>query len=211
MSWESLSNCRVLNLDLFNGLTNAGYAIRQWCQTHQTLQEPGRTRYDDEELFDQLNDEGELRTLWALISLKWTSRDTDRVSLWDAEFEAKQTYFTLHSSPHIIHQLLQVLLQFIEVDAGDDALPWFGQAVSGQLSYLVVDEAEDPVGHWQNTLWGKAVNELCQPLLHLSCGLIGDEKLVDSQLLSCCQTGGERIMQSPSTGNQLSSANLEDI
>lgn len=31
--------------------------------THQALQEPGRTRDDDEELLDQLDDEGEFGTL----------------------------------------------------------------------------------------------------------------------------------------------------
>lgn len=71
-----------------------------------------------------------------------------------------------------MQQFLQVLLQLTEVDAGDEAFARFGQAVPGQLSYLVVDEAEDPIGQRQNTLWGVALDELCQPLLHLSCGLI---------------------------------------
>lgn len=38
-------------------------------------------------------------------------------------------------------QLLQILLQLKEVDGGDETLAGFGQAVSGQLSDLVVDEA----------------------------------------------------------------------
>ncbi|TNN58613.1 hypothetical protein EYF80_031233 [Liparis tanakae] len=37
-----------------------------------------------------------------------------------------------------------------EVDGGDEALAGFVQAVSGQLSYLVVNEAEDAVGQRKN-------------------------------------------------------------
>lgn len=46
---------------------------------------------------------------------------------------------------HIMEQFLQILLQLKEVDRGDETLAGFGQAVSGQLSYLVVDEAEDSI------------------------------------------------------------------
>lgn len=35
-------------------------AIRLKDKTYQTLEKPGWTRYDDKELFDQLDDEGEL-------------------------------------------------------------------------------------------------------------------------------------------------------
>lgn len=42
-------------------------------------------------------------------------------------------------------KLLQVLLQLKEVDGGNEALAGFGQAVSGQLSNLVVNEAEDSI------------------------------------------------------------------
>lgn len=44
-----------------------------------------------------------------------------------------------------MEQFLQILLQLKEVDRGDETLAGFGQAVSGQLSYLVVDEAEDSI------------------------------------------------------------------
>lgn len=57
-------------------------------------------------------------------------------------------------------QLLQVLLQFKEVDRSDEALAWFGQAVSGQLGDLVMDEAEDPVGQRKNALRWEGVGEL---------------------------------------------------
>lgn len=70
-----------------------------------------------------------------------------------------------------MQQLLQVLLQLAEVDGGDEAFTGFGQAVPGQLGHLVVDEAEDPVGQRQDALWRVAVDELGQPLLHLSGGL----------------------------------------
>jgi len=46
--------------------------------THQTLEEPGWTRYDDEELFDQLGDEGELRILGSLVCLRARQRQADR-------------------------------------------------------------------------------------------------------------------------------------
>lgn len=68
-------------------------------------------------------------------------------------------------------QLIQILLQFKEVDGGDETLLGFGQAVSGQLCNLVVDEAEDPVGQRENVLWRESLDELGQPLLHLRCGL----------------------------------------
>ncbi|KAF3852222.1 hypothetical protein F7725_005577 [Dissostichus mawsoni] len=127
--------------------------------------EPGGTRYDDEELFAELDDEGELRTLRALISLIVKERQADRRQL------RLLNTSTIPVPTHIIQQLLQVILQLTEVDAGDETLARFGQAVPGQLSYLVVDEAEDPIGQGQDALWREAVDELRQPLLHLSCGL----------------------------------------
>lgn len=68
-------------------------------------------------------------------------------------------------------QLIQILLQFKEVDGGDETLAGLGQAVSGQLSDLMVDEAEDTVGQWENVLWRESLDELGQPLLHLRRGL----------------------------------------
>lgn len=104
-----------------------------------------------------------------------------------------------HLTTHIMQQLLQVFLQFTEVDAGNEAFTGFGQAVPGQLSYLVVNEAEDPIGHWQNVLWGVVLDEFCQPLLHLRCGLIEYKTAVNNLLLSCCQPGAEKITKSPVT------------
>lgn len=72
-------------------------------------------------------------------------------------------------------QLLQILLQLEEVDRRDEALAGFGQAVSGQLCYLVVDEAEDSVGQWKNVFRRVSMDELGQPLLHLCCGLVAWE------------------------------------
>lgn len=79
----------------------------------------------------------------------------------------------LRCPTHVVQQLLQVLLQLAEVDGGDEAFARLGQAVSGQLGHLVVDEAEDPVGQRQDALGRVAVDELRQPLLHLSGGLGG--------------------------------------
>ncbi len=70
-----------------------------------------------------------------------------------------------------MQQLLQVFLQLVEVDGGDDAFMRFGQAVSGQLCDLVVDEAEDPVSQRQHVLRRVRLDELSQALLHLSRGL----------------------------------------
>lgn len=69
------------------------------------------------------------------------------------KWENEEFDFFFFFITHIMQQPLQVLLQLTEVDAGDEALSRFGQAVSGHLSYLVVDEAEHPVGQRQNTLW----------------------------------------------------------
>lgn len=66
----------------------------------------------------------------------------------------------LFNETHIVQQLLQVLLQLTEVDGGDEAFAGLGQAVPGQLSHLVVDEAEDAVGQRQDALWRVAVDEL---------------------------------------------------
>lgn len=107
-------------------------------------------------------------------------------------------FIHLHKSyvvTHVMQQLLQVLLQLAEVDAGNETLPWLGQAVSGQLRYLVVDEAQDPVGEWQHALWGIALDEHCQPLLHLSSSLIKGEKVVNTQVLYY-QTEPEKKRQS---------------
>ena len=65
------------------------------------------------------------------------------------------------SVTHVIEQLLQVLLQLKEVDSSDEALASFGQAVPGQLCYLMVDEADDPVGQRQHALRGEGIDELC--------------------------------------------------
>lgn len=79
----------------------------------------------------------------------------------------------LFGQTHVVQQLLQVLLQLAEVDGGDEAFAGLGQAVPGQFGHLVVDEAEDAVGQRQDALWGVAVDELGEPLLHLSGGLSG--------------------------------------
>lgn len=60
----------------------------------------------------------------------------------------------------IIEELLQVLLQLKEVDGGDEALASFGQAVPGQLGYLVVNEAEDAVGQRKNVFRRERLDEL---------------------------------------------------
>lgn len=85
---------------------------------------------------------------------------------------------------HIVQQLLQVLLQLAEVHAGNQAFPRFGQAVPGQLSYLVVDKAEDPIGQRQNVLWGVVLDELCQPLLHLRRCLNEQKTVVNGPVVS---------------------------
>lgn len=77
---------------------------------------------------------------------------------------------------HILKKLLQVLLQLKEVDRGDEAIAGFGQAVSGQLSYLVVNEAEDAIGQRKNVLWRESLDELGQPALHLSRGLVENKR-----------------------------------
>ncbi|KAF3846850.1 hypothetical protein F7725_003928 [Dissostichus mawsoni] len=68
-------------------------------------------------------------------------------------------------------KLVQVLLQLEEVDGGDEAVVGFGQAVSGQLGYLMVDEAEDPVGQRKNVFRRELLDEVAQLPLHLRCGL----------------------------------------
>ena len=87
----------------------------------------------------------------------------------------KKSWWVLgYGSPrpaHVVQKLLQVLLELAEVHGGDEALAGLGQAVPGQLGDLVVDEAEDPVGQRQHALWGVAVDELRQTLLHLGRGL----------------------------------------
>lgn len=76
-------------------------------------------------------------------------------------------------STYILQQLLQVLLELVEVAGGDEALPAFLQAVSGQLYQLMVDEAQDPVGQRANLLRGRGGEQLSQALLHLSRRLRG--------------------------------------
>ncbi|TNN74725.1 hypothetical protein EYF80_015043 [Liparis tanakae] len=61
-----------------------------------------------------------------------------------------------------------VLLELVEVARGDEALPAFHQAVSGQLYQLVVNEAQDPVGQRADLVRGRGAEELRQTLLHLS-------------------------------------------
>lgn len=74
-------------------------------------------------------------------------------------------------STHVIKQLLQVLLELEEVDSGDEALARLGQAVTGQLHDLVVDEAEHAVSQGQHALGGVGMDEVSQTLLHLRRGL----------------------------------------
>lgn len=81
----------------------------------------------------------------------------------------KQCFFITRA--HIVQELLQVLLQLIEVDGGDEAFARFGQAVSGQLGELVVNEAEDPVGERQHVLGRVSLDEISQAFLHLCRGL----------------------------------------
>lgn len=78
---------------------------------------------------------------------------------------------------HIIKKLFQVLLQLKEVDRSDEALTSFGQAVSGQLSYLVVNEAEDAIGQRKNVFRREHLDELGQPPLHLCCGLVENKRV----------------------------------
>lgn len=77
---------------------------------------------------------------------------------------------------HVIQKFLQVLLQLKKVDGCDETFSRFGQAVSGQLDDLVVDEAQDPVGQRQNALGTICVDENTQPALHLRRGLTGTNK-----------------------------------
>ena len=65
-------------------------------------------------------------------------------------------------STYILQQLLQALLELVEVAGGDEALPAFLQAVSGQLYQLMVDEAQDPVGQRANLLRGRGGEQLSQ-------------------------------------------------
>lgn len=74
---------------------------------------------------------------------------------------------------HVLQQLLQVLLQFVEVDGGDEAVAGLGQAVPGQLDDLVMDEAEHAVGQRQHAVWLVGAGEVAQLLFHLCCGLRG--------------------------------------
>lgn len=78
---------------------------------------------------------------------------------------------------HIIKKLFQVLLQLKEVDRSDEALTSFGQAVSGQFSYLVVNEAEDAIGQRKNVFRRERLDELGQPPLHLCCGLVENKRV----------------------------------
>lgn len=77
---------------------------------------------------------------------------------------------------HILKQLLQILLQFKEVDGGDEALIGFGQAVSGQLGYLVVNEAEDSIGQRKDVFRRESLDELGQLPFHLSRGLVENDR-----------------------------------
>lgn len=78
---------------------------------------------------------------------------------------------------HIMKKLFQVLLQLKEVDRSDEALTSFGQAVPGQLSYLVVNEAEDAIGQRENVFRRERLDELGQPPLHLCCGLVENKRV----------------------------------
>ncbi len=73
-------------------------------------------------------------------------------------------------------KLLQVLLQLEEIDRRDEALAGFGQAISGQLGYLVVNEAEDSVSQRKHIFRRKSLDELGQPPLHLRCGLVENKR-----------------------------------
>lgn len=72
-----------------------------------------------------------------------------------------------------MQEFLQVLLQLVEVDGGDESLAGFGQAVPGQLGDLVVDEAQDAIGQRVHVLRRVGLDEVRQALLHLSRGLQG--------------------------------------
>lgn len=72
---------------------------------------------------------------------------------------------------HVLQQLLQVFLQFVEVDGGNEAVAGLGQAVSSQLDDLVVDEAENAVGQRQHAVRFVGAGEVAQLLFHLRGGL----------------------------------------
>lgn len=136
------------------------------------------------------------RVFWPAQSRTWArnfrsartpDRQTDRQSREsDGQARARWPDGRHHQrgTTHIVQQLLQVLLQLAEVHAGNQTFPRFGQAVPGQLSYLVVDKAEDPIGQWENVLWGVVLDELCQPLLHLRCCLNEQKTKVNGPIVS---------------------------
>ena len=72
---------------------------------------------------------------------------------------------------HVLQQLLQVFLQFVEVYGGDEAVAGLGQAVPGQLDDLVVNEAEHAISQRQHAVRFVGAGEVAQLLFHLRGGL----------------------------------------
>lgn len=66
-----------------------------------------------------------------------------------------------HTHTHIVQQFVEVLLQLVEVDRGDEVISGFVQAVSGQLDDLVVDEAQDPISQREHAVRRERVDKVC--------------------------------------------------
>lgn len=77
--------------------------------------------------------------------------------------------------PHLVKQLLQLLLQLSEVAGGNQAFLGLVQTVSEQLHQLVLDEAQHPVSQREGAVWRAVGDNLKQALLHLGRGLQGQQ------------------------------------
>lgn len=83
-------------------------------------------------------------------------------------------------SPHLVKQLLQLLLQLGKVAGSNQAFLGLVQAVSNQLDQLVLDESQHPVSQREGAVWRAVGDNLKQALLHLGCGLQGGQAHKDT-------------------------------
>lgn len=117
--------------------------------------------------------------------------------------EVKHTYglyteWTKHlllRAPYFLKKSFELVSELAEVARSDEAKARFLQAVACQFNDLVMGEAEHSIRQWQHVLWGAAVDDLLDALLHLCCGLKNTpESSADTlqnlrfwiQTLACC-------------------------
>lgn len=136
--------------------------------SYQALQKASGTGDDDQQLPHQLVNELHLLALRTLLSLL-ERRQKPGVYRWPQMMTLRRELPRTHISEH----LLKLLLQLHEVAGGDESSLGLGQAVTGQLDDLVVDEAQHPVCQRQSAARREVCDGVLQTFFHLGGGLQG--------------------------------------